>query len=116
MECGPALAESSGTPNWHVVSSQKGRTAMRQEPYALQWAVAEQRRQELFSEVDRMRQIRDARANGPQPVAAPSKLSCIFDSVLAGLARASHAPVQFGPGPLQRDVAGSIDSPGAGQP
>jgi len=89
---------------------------MRQEPYALQWAVAEQRRQDLFSEVDKMRQIRNALMDGPQPVAAPSRLSCIFDAVLSGLARVSEGPIQFGPRPVQREMMGSIESPGSGQP
>lgn len=89
---------------------------MKQEPYALQWAVAEQRRQNLFSEVDRMRQIRYAYEGEPQPTAAPSRLSCIFDAVLSGLARVSQGPVQFGPRPFQRDMAGSTESPGSRQP
>jgi hypothetical protein len=89
---------------------------MRQEPYALQWAVAEQRRQHLLSEVDRMRQIRNAHMDDPQPTAAPSRLSCIFDAVLNGLVRVSEGPNWIGPRPFQRDMVGSIDSPGSGQP
>ena len=89
---------------------------MRQEPYALQWAVAEQRRQELLSEVDMIWQIRNAHANDPQPVTVQSKLSGVFEVLLAGLTRASDGPVQFGPRPLHRDIQGSIEPPSAGQP
>ena len=89
---------------------------MRPGPYARHWAIAEERRQELLRDVDRIWQIRNAHANDPQPVAAPSRLSCIFDAVLTGLARASDGPVAIGPCPFRSDASTSIEKPGAGQP
>lgn len=88
---------------------------MRPGPYARHWAIAEQRRQELLSEVDMIWQIRNAHAEDPQPEAAPSRFSRFLDAVPDGLARALVGPVQLGLRPFQREMSSSIESPGPGR-
>ena len=89
---------------------------MRQEPYALQGAIAEQRRQQLFSEVEKIRQIRNAFAVDPKPDTAPSSFSRILDAMLTAIAQVSEGPIHFGPRPFQRDRSATIKSSGASQP
>jgi hypothetical protein len=89
---------------------------MRQEPYALQGAIAEQRRQQLFSEVEKMRQIRNAFAVDPKPDPVPSSFSRILDAMLTAIAQVSNGPIPFGPRAPQRDRSASIKSSEAGQP
>lgn len=83
-------------------------------PYAHEWEVTEQRRQELLSEVDQFWKVRNAHADDPQPEAAPTRMSRLRDAMLSGLARASGGPIQFGARPFNRTMRGSIETPGAG--
>jgi len=75
-------------------------------PYAHEWEVTEQRRQELLSEVDQFWKVRNAHADDPLPEAVPSRLSRLRAGILSAISRASEGPIEFGPRTYRGDRAG----------